>query len=200
MKYTELAIEGTLLVTPDVLADERGRFLEEFNSGSFEAHTGRTLPVAQLNLSVSHLGAVRGMHSYVLPGQCYYMICVQGAVLDVVLDIRVGSPTFGEHVAVTLDADRHQAMYVAEGLAHGFAPLTDGATIVYLATSLWRPGTQFGINPLDPRLGLPWPRHAGRDPLLSEKDRTAPSLAEARERGMLPSYADCRRIYRAASA
>jgi dTDP-4-dehydrorhamnose 3,5-epimerase len=109
-------------------------------------------------------------------------------VLDVVVDIRVGSPTFGTWDAVRLDDEDRRAVYLAEGLGHGFCALTEGATVAYLCSSTYRPGHEHGIDPLDPELGIDWPAAV---PLLSTKDAEAPSLAGARSRGLLPQYEDC---------
>jgi dTDP-4-dehydrorhamnose 3,5-epimerase len=106
----------------------------------------------------------------------------------VVVDIRVGSPTFGTWDAVRLDDEDRRAVYLAEGLGHGFCALTEGATVAYLCSSTYRPGHEHGIDPLDPELGIDWPAAV---PLLSKKDEDAPSLAEARAAGLLPRLEAC---------
>jgi dTDP-4-dehydrorhamnose 3,5-epimerase len=147
---------------------------------------GHPLDLAQANLSTSARDVVRGIHFADLPpGQAKYVTCVAGVVLDVVVDIRVGSPTFGAWEAVPLDDDDRRAVYLAEGLGHGFCALTEGATVAYLCSSTYRPGHEHGINPLDPALGVAWPAAA---PVLSTKDAEAPTLAEARAAGLLPRY------------
>jgi dTDP-4-dehydrorhamnose 3,5-epimerase len=128
------------------------------------------------------------------PGQAKYVTCVRGAVLDVVVDIRVGSPAFGRWEAVRLDGDTRHAVFLAEGLGHAFMALTDDATVVYLCSTGYAPGREHGVNPLDPELGIAWPD--GIPPVLSPKDAEAPSLAEAEQAGLLPTYAACSDHYR----
>ncbi|WP_250906176.1 dTDP-4-dehydrorhamnose 3,5-epimerase family protein [Nonomuraea sp. NEAU-A123] len=193
MEIAELGVESAFLITPDVHSDHRGLFLEVFSQPVFERAVGHRLSVAQLNCSVSRRGTIRGMHAIALPGQARYVTCAQGGIVDIVLDIRVGSPTYGAHVAVELTAANRRALYLAEGLAHGFAPLTDDATVVYLCSSTWSPGAEVIINALDPELGLPWPTEPG--PVQSDKDAAAPSLREARELGLLPTLAECQARY-----
>ena len=112
------------------------------------------------------------------------MTCVRGSVLDVVVDIRVGSPTFGQHELVQLDDVDRRAVYLAEGLGHGFIALEDNTTVMYLCSTGYAPDREHGINPCDPELGIAWP--AGVELVMSEKDRSAPSLAEGSEMGLLP--------------
>ena len=126
-------------------------------------------------------------------GQAKYVTCVRGAVLDVIVDIRVGSPTFGRSDAIRLDEQERGAVYLAEGLGHGFAALTDDATVIYLCSSVYDPAAERGLNPLDEGMALSWPSDV--PPLLSEKDTAAPSLAEARQAGLLPDYGVCRSFY-----
>ncbi|MBB2913056.1 dTDP-4-dehydrorhamnose 3,5-epimerase [Streptosporangium becharense] len=193
MQIHQLAVDGSYLVTPKVFSDDRGLFLETFSQPAFREAVGHPLSVAQVNCSVSRRGTIRGLHAAALPGQARYVTCAQGAIVDILVDIRTGSPTYGRHVAVELSADNRQALYLAEGLAHGFAPLTEHATVVYLCSSTWSPEREIQIDPLDPELALPWP--TGYELLLSDKDRAAPSLRELAERGLLPAYADCRARY-----
>ncbi|WP_305784109.1 dTDP-4-dehydrorhamnose 3,5-epimerase family protein [Symbioplanes lichenis] len=189
MKVRPLAVEGAFEVTPVQHGDSRGTFLEWYRFDALEAAVGHRLDLAQANLSTSARGSVRGIHfADVPPGQAKYITCVTGAVLDVVVDLRMGSPTFGSWETVTLDDIERRAVYVAEGLGHGFCALTEGATVAYLCSSTYRPGHEHGIDPLDPELGIPWPAAV---PLLSTKDAAAPSLAEATATGLLPSFAEC---------
>ncbi len=191
MQATPLSIEGVWEFTPVLRPDDRGVFLEAFKSSTFAATVGHALTLEQMNISVSRAGTVRGVHfAQVPPGQAKYVQCLSGAILDVVVDIRVGSPTFGKWDAVELNADTRKALYIAEGLGHAFCALTDDATVGYLCSQPYAPGREFGVHPLDPALGLPWP--AGADSVLSPKDAAAPTLAEAAEQGLLPTYADCR--------
>ncbi|MGW2337785.1 dTDP-4-dehydrorhamnose 3,5-epimerase [Streptomyces sp. NPDC001685] len=189
-----LGIDGAWVLEPQVFPDDRGTFHEWFRSREFRAATGRDLEPAQANCSVSRRGVLRGLHfSDVPPGQAKYVTCVRGAVLDVVVDVRVGSPTFGHWEAVRLDDSGRRAVFLAEGLGHAFMALTDDATVVYLCSTGYAPEREHGVDPLDPALGIAWPD--GLTPVLSPKDAAAPSLARAREAGLLPSYEACRTHY-----
>jgi len=189
MKVRPLTIEGAFEITPVQHGDQRGTFLEWYRFDALAAAVGHPLDLAQANLSTSAKDVVRGIHfADVPPGQAKYVTCVSGSILDVIVDIRVGSPTFGTWEAVPLDDKERRAVYLAEGLGHAFCALTEGATVTYLCSSTYRPGHEHGIDPLDPELGIAWPATV---PLLSTKDEAAPSLAEALEAGLLPSYADC---------
>lgn len=123
------------------------------------------------------------------PGQAKYVTCVRGAVLDVIVDIRVGSPTYRQWEAMRLDDVDRRAVYLAEGLGHGFMALTDDATVVYLCSEGYNPRREHGIHPLDPELGIAWPEDV--EPLMSDKDAQAPTIAEAERGGLLPRYEDC---------
>ncbi|MER6829029.1 dTDP-4-dehydrorhamnose 3,5-epimerase [Streptosporangium sp. NPDC000563] len=189
-----LGIEGAWVFEPEVFPDDRGSFHEWFRAESFREATGRPLALSQANYSVSRRGTLRGVHfADVPPSQAKYLKCVKGAVFDVVVDIRVGSPTFGRWESVILDDRDHRAVYVSEGLGHAFMALTDDATVVYLCSEGYAPRREHGIDPLDPELGIDWP--AGVTPLLSDKDATAPTLSEARRQGLLPAYEECSRFY-----
>ncbi|WP_046498585.1 dTDP-4-dehydrorhamnose 3,5-epimerase [Streptomyces odonnellii] len=187
----QLSVEGAWVQEPKVFPDSRGSFHEWFKAADFTGAAGHSLHLAQANCSVSSLGTLRGIHfADVPPGQAKYVKCVRGAVLDVVVDIRVGSPTYRRWEAVRLDDVDHRAVYLAEGLGHAFMALTDDATVVYLCSEGYAPGREHGVNPLDPALAIEWPE--GITPLLSDKDAAAPTLAEAEASGLLPLYADCR--------
>ena len=173
------------MFTPTIHADDRGLFLESYTARSLREATGFQLELAQINISVSRKGVVRGLHACkVPPGQAKYVQCVAGEVLDVVVDIDPGSATFGQHDRVILnDTDRRAAFIGGEGLAHGFCVWSESATLVYATSSPFNPGAEFAINPLDPELAIPW--SSGNDPSLSEKDRRAPSLREAVSSGLI---------------
>jgi dTDP-4-dehydrorhamnose 3,5-epimerase len=186
----ELVIDGAWTVSPRIHRDGRGRFLEWFTQAGLRAGAGHGLEVAQANCSVSRRGVVRGIHfSDVPPGQAKYVTCASGAIIDVVVDIRVGSPGFGRWTAVRLDDENHRALYLSEGLGHAFAAVSDQATVLYLCSTPYAPGREHGVNPLDPAIGIDWP--ADIEPVLSDKDAAAPSLAEAQAAGLLPDYAEC---------
>ena len=192
MKYRELTVPGAFEITPRQFGDPRGLFFEAFKAGPFAEAVGHSFDLQQANCSVSAAGVLRGIHfADVPPSQAKYVMCARGAVLDVVVDIRVGSPTFGTWDAVLLDDVDRRAVYLSEGLGHAFMSLEDDSTVLYLCSSGYAPGREHGIHPLDPELGIEWPTTA-RDgspltPLLSEKDQAAPTLAEATAQGLLPA-------------
>ena len=189
MKIRPLTIEGAWEVTPVQHGDPRGLFLEWYRFDHLAAEVGHPLRLAQANMSVSARGVVRGVHfADVPPGQAKYVTCVRGAVLDVVVDIRVGSPTFGRWEGVRLDEVDRRAVYLSEGLGHGFCALTDDATLVYLVSEPYNPTGEHTVHPLDPDLGIDWP--AG-SPQLSARDAAAPGFADATASGLLPVYATC---------
>ncbi|PSL00536.1 dTDP-4-dehydrorhamnose 3,5-epimerase [Murinocardiopsis flavida] len=188
----ELAVSGTYLLKPRLFPDDRGMFLVPFTQPEFKAATGRPLEIAQVNTSLTRRGVIRGLHVVSLPGQGRYFNCAHGAIQHIVVDTRVGSPTFGRYTSVELSAENRFALFVSEGLAAGFTSITDDATVWYMCTSLYEPNDTVIINPMDGDLDLPWP---GDDFVLSDQDRTAPTLKEAAELELLPSYADCRARY-----
>ncbi|SBT68425.1 dTDP-4-dehydrorhamnose 3,5-epimerase [Micromonospora sediminicola] len=190
MKVRPLGIEDAWEITPRQHGDSRGLFLEWYRFDHLADAVGHPLRLAQGNLSVSARGVVRGIHfADVPPGQAKYVTCVRGAVVDVIVDVRVGSPTFGRWEAVRLDDVDRRAVYLGEGLGHGFCALTDDATLSYLCSTTYNPTVERAVHPLDPELAIDWP--AGT-PLLSDRDAAAPSLAEARDAGLLPDYGTCR--------
>lgn len=190
MKIRALGIEGAYELTPVQHGDSRGRFLEWYRFDLLAAEVGHPLRLAQANMSISANGVVRGVHfADVPPGQAKYVTCVRGAVLDVVVDVRVGSPTFGQWEAVLLDDEERRCLYIAEGLGHAFCALTDDATITYLCSEPYNPTGEHGVHPLDTEIGIAWPTTA---PVLSAKDSAAPTLAQAREQGLLPDFQTCR--------
>jgi dTDP-4-dehydrorhamnose 3,5-epimerase len=193
VKINPLSIEGAYHVVPTLHGDPRGLFGEFYRHDLLTEAVGHPLRLAQGNLSVSAQGVVRGVHfADVPPGQAKYVQCVRGAVVDVIVDIRVGSPTFGRWEAVRLDdVDRH-AVYVAEGLGHGFCAMTDDATLAYLCSETYAPAREHTVHPLDPDLAIEWPADA---PQLSARDAAAPSLAEAVDKGLLPEYKTCVDFY-----
>jgi dTDP-4-dehydrorhamnose 3,5-epimerase len=188
-----LGIDGAWTFTPQVHSDDRGSFAEAFRGPEFAADLGYRLGVAQVNCSVSRRGVIRGIHySDVPPGQAKYVSCVSGAVLDVVVDLRVGSPGFGQWETVRLDDEDRTAVFLAEGLGHGFMALSEQATVMYMCSTPYAPGREHGVHPLDPALGIAWPLDGLADgPVLSDKDAAAPALDEALLSGVLPRYEDC---------
>jgi dTDP-4-dehydrorhamnose 3,5-epimerase len=188
-----LSIDGAWTFLPRQHPDDRGTFLEAFRGEEFAADLGYRLDVAQVNCSVSRRGVIRGIHYADLPpGQAKYVSCVRGAIVDVVVDIRVGSPSFGAWESVRLDDVERRSLFLAEGLGHGFMALTDDATVLYLCSTGYAPGREHGLNPLDRGLGIDWPLdEVGGELILSEKDAAAPSLSDAEAAGALPRYEDC---------
>lgn len=177
-------LQGPLLLTPQVFGDGRGFFLESWNQRSFAAALaadGQPLPAAfvQDNHSRSSLGVLRGLH-YQLPPQPQGKLvrCVQGEIFDVAVDIRHGSPSFGQWVGVRLSADNHQQLWVPVGFAHGFLTLSDQAEVLYKTTEFWSPACERAIRWDDAALAIAWPLEslAGLEPRLSEKDAAAPLL------------------------
>jgi dTDP-4-dehydrorhamnose 3,5-epimerase len=186
MQIRPLSIDGAFVVTPRQFPDDRGVFLESFRGDKLAEHLGHRPDIVQTNVSVSARGTVRGIHfADVPPGQGKYVTALTGSLVDYVVDIRVGSPTFGTWEAVALDAVDRRALWLSEGLGHAFCALEDGTTAMYLCTAAYNPDGEHGINPLDPDVGLELPE--GVVPLLSPKDEAAPGLAEAQASGLLPT-------------
>jgi dTDP-4-dehydrorhamnose 3,5-epimerase len=190
MDIEPLEIPGAFLVTPRQFPDARGVFMEGFRGDKLAEHIGHRLDVIQTNISVSGKGAVRGIHyADVPPGQAKYVTAVSGSFVDYVVDLRVGSPTFGQWCSVELDTEKRCAVYLSEGLGHCLVAREDDSTAVYLCSTSYNPDGEHGINPLDLDLALTFPDDI--EPVLSPKDTAAPTLAEAREQGLLPSYEEC---------
>ena len=190
MEFRPLAIEGAFEVTPRQFPDGRGVFLESFRGDKLAEHLGHQMNVVQTNVSVSSRGTVRGIHfADVPPSQAKYITAVSGSLIDFIVDLRVGSPTFGQWDSVLLDTKDRRAVYLSEGLGHAFAALEDDTTAMYLCSAAYNPEREHGVHPLDPQIGLVFPE--GIEPLLSPKDEAAPTLDEAVEQGLLPTYAAC---------
>lgn len=189
----QLAVGGAYAFTTPAFPDERGVFLSPYQQGVFTEALGHPLfPVAQCSYSVSRRGVVRGVHYTATPPGCAkYVYCPSGRVLDIVVDLRVGSPTFGAHDVVELGGPDFPAVYFPVGVGHAFVALEDGTTMTYLLSTEYQPVNELAVAALDPALGLPIPR--GITPLLSERDRRAASLSEALTRGLLPGYETSRR-------
>jgi dTDP-4-dehydrorhamnose 3,5-epimerase len=187
-------------ITPRQFPDDRGVFFEAYKANVLEGAIGHRLELAQVNSSVSKRGVVRGIHfADIPPGQAKYVSCADGAVLDFIIDIRVGSPTFGTWDSVLLDDVDRKSVYIAEGIGHAFVALTENAKVNYLVSSFFDAEREHGINPLDAEIALVFPESAG-EPLLSPKDVAAPGLSEARDAGLLPDWQACLDLYAAAGA
>ena len=190
MDTRALSIKGAWEFHPVLRPDERGVFLESFKADIFESAVERPFDLRQMNISVSRRGTVRGIHyADVPPGQAKYVQCFEGRILDIVVDIRVGSPTFGQWDAAQLDAESRTGLFITEGLGHAFCALTESVTVGYLCSTPYSPTREHGIHPLDPALDLPWPDMS--EIVLSDKDEAAPLLADAADMGMLPTIERC---------
>ncbi|MGH3272983.1 MAG: dTDP-4-dehydrorhamnose 3,5-epimerase [Streptosporangiaceae bacterium] len=183
-------IGGAYIFTPRIYPDNRGTFNEWFRASEFQQDLGYRFDLAQANCSVSQRGVIRGIHfTDVPPGQAKYVTCASGSVLDVIVDVRIGSPTYLRWAAVPLDDEARRGVFLSEGLGHGFVALSPQAVVMYLCSTGYAPGIEHGVNPLDPEIGIAWPGEA--EFILSEKDAAAPSVREARQAGLLPIYTDC---------
>jgi len=176
----ETKLDGVVLLEPQVHGDSRG-FMVETYAGSAWRELGVDAEFVQQNHSRSSQGTLRGIHFQTEPGQAKLVRCPRGAVLDVAVDLRRGSPTFGEWEAHVLDDEKHRQLYVPVGFGHGFAVLSEIADVTYQLSSLYDPATESGIAWDDPDVAVDW---QVSDPLLSDRDKTAPKLAEVA--GTLP--------------
>lgn len=189
MEVRELKVPGAWEITPRIHGDSRGMFFEWLKNTDFGSFAGHGLNVQQANCSVSAAGVLRGLHFAQLPpSQAKYVTCVRGAVFDVVVDIRVGSPTFGQWDSVLLDDQDRRTIYISEGLGHGFLALQDDSTVMYLCSAEYSPQREHTIRATDPALGIDWPLVDGVAPSLSDRDAVAPSFAEVRAAGLLPTW------------
>lgn len=187
MVTVEAAVPGVFVVTPDQMGDERGAFYEGLRTDELEKVTGRPFTPRQVNYSVSRRNTVRGLHSVTVPpGQAKYVTCVRGVLRDFVVDLRLGSPTFGAFDSTLLDAASGRSVFIPEGVGHGFLALEDDTCICYVLSTVYIPGTQVDINPFDPDLALPW--DLAEAPLISDKDSKAPTVAEAIAAGVLSRW------------
>jgi len=198
MDIQALKIDGALRITPRQFPDDRGVFLESFRGDRLAQVIRHRMDIIQTNVSVSSRGTIRGVHyADVPPSQAKYVTALSGSFIDFVIDIRIGSPTFGQWDSVLLDTVDRRAIYLAEGLGHAICCLEDNSTVMYLCSTTYNPGREHGINPLDPQLGLARAIPGGVAPVLSAKDAAAPTLSEAAAQGLLPRYDDCVRYYSA---
>ncbi len=167
-------LEGLLRIRPKVFADARGEFLETFNARTFAERTGVITTFVQDNQSRSMAGVLRGLHLQAPPfAQAKLVRVVAGAVLDVCVDLRPGSATFGQHYSLRLNATGQEMLYIPEGMAHGFLALEDNTVFVYKCTAYYEPKAERCVRWNDPDLGIDW---GVRDPLVSEKDQAGSSF------------------------
>lgn len=195
MQIRELSIPDAFEITPRQFTDDRGVFLEWYRFDVLEASVGYSLDLKQANTSISKRGVARGIHyADVPPGQGKYVTVTRGAGIDYVVDIRLGSPTFGRWESVVLDDVDRRAVYLAEGLGHAFVALEDHTTLTYLVSDTYKPESEHDISIIDPQIALDFPSVLG-EPLMSPKDRNAPTLAERVADGSLPTLANARARY-----
>ena len=184
MEIEKLEIEGAWLGHSPIHSDERGYFREWFRSSDIESSMGRKLQIVQSNISMSNKGVLRGIHYSLAPqGQAKWITCIAGSIWDVAVDLRATSPTFRKWIGVTLTADSGNALFISEGLGHGFISLEDNSVVSYLLTSPYSPSEEFEINPLDQELRIDWPL---AEHLMSQKDGNAPTLRSRLAEGNLP--------------
>ncbi|OBA80945.1 dTDP-4-dehydrorhamnose 3,5-epimerase [Mycobacterium sp. 1164966.3] len=189
MDVRELDVPGAWEITPALHGDSRGLFFEWLTDREFRAFAGHSLDVRQANCSVSAAGVLRGLHFAQLPpSQAKYVTCVSGSVFDVVVDVRLGSPTFGRWASVLLDDSDRRTIYISEGLAHGFLALQDNSTVMYLCSTEYNPQREHTICAADPALAIEWPLVGGVAASMSDRDAAAPSLEEVCAAGLLPTW------------
>lgn len=195
MIITELAIPDSYLVETKKFGDERGVFLESFRLDKLEAITNRSFQVKQVNTSISQKGVLRGIHYAAVPsGQAKYVTVHAGSIIDFIVDIRVGSPNFGQWTSVKLSDVERNAVFISEGLGHAFLSLQDDTVVSYLVSDKYRPTREFGINPLDAAISLELSSEYPF-PIVSEKDNQAPRLDYLLSQGLLPNYEACLELY-----
>jgi len=176
----QLDIPGAWVFTPRQFTDERGVFFEWFQDETFKESSGFEFTLAQANCSVSQKGVLRGIHYADVPrGQRKYVTCMTGSALDVLVDLRKSSPTFGQWRKVRLDTNDRRIVSIPNGVGHAFMALEDNTTIVYLCDQRYNPTAEHEIHPLDPTIAITWPSEI--DPLISTKDLAAPYFADVWE-------------------
>lgn len=178
MNVIKTDIEGVVVIEPQVFGDERGYFFESFNAECFLAETGIDVAFVQDNESRSKRGVLRGLHFQREPyAQAKLVRVVRGRVLDVAVDIRPGSPTFGKYVATELSGENHRQMFIPKGFAHGYVVLEDDTVFQYKCDEYYHPESEAGIAWNDPQIGIEWPLSED-EIILSDKDRKHPTLKE----------------------
>ena len=192
MKAQPLKISGSWKIEFQKFDDNRGFFYESFKEEDFKKQIGRNLNIKQTNTSSSSKGSVRGIHyALVPPSQAKLVQCQRGSIKDYVIDIRVGSPTFGQFEEIELNENSASAVFIEEGLAHAFVALENQTVVTYFVTEKYNPEREKGINPFDKTLNVKWP---DIELILSEKDKQAISLEEAKNQGWLPTFDECKKF------
>jgi dTDP-4-dehydrorhamnose 3,5-epimerase len=197
MKAQPLKISGSWKIEFQKFDDNRGFFYESFKEEDFKKLIGRNLNIKQTNTSSSSKGSVRGIHyALVPPSQAKLVQCQRGSIKDYVIDIRVGSPTFGQFEEIELNENSASAIFIEEGLAHAFVALENQTVVTYFVTEKYNPEREKGINPFDKTLNVKWP---DLELILSEKDKQAISLEEAKNQGLLPTFDECKKFIKSLS-
>jgi dTDP-4-dehydrorhamnose 3,5-epimerase len=197
MKAQPLKISGSWKIEFQKFDDNRGFFYESFKEEDFKKLIGRNLNIKQTNTSSSSKGSVRGIHyALVPPSQAKLVQCQRGSIKDYVIDIRVGSPTFGQFEEIELNENSASAIFIEEGLAHAFVALENQTVVTYFVTEKYNPEREKGINPFDKTLNVKWP---DLELILSEKDKQAISLEESKSQGLLPSFDECKKFIKSIS-
>ena len=192
MKAHPLKISGSWKIEFQKFEDNRGFFYESFKAEEFPRLIGRNFDIKQTNTSSSSKGSVRGVHyALVPPSQAKLVQCQRGSIKDYVIDIRIGSPTFGQFEAIELDEKSASAIFIEEGLAHAFVALENNTIVTYYVSEKYNPEREKGINPFDKTLNILWPEI---DLILSEKDKAAISLKQATDQGILTTYDECKKF------
>ncbi len=182
MNFTRFALADVLLVAHQVHTDDRGHFFEAISTAALSAQLKRPITIAQVNVSTSKCGVLRGLHLQVAPmAQAKIVRCVAGEILDVAVDLRPQSPDFGQHVSVRLSGARAQSLWVPEGFAHGFVVLSAHAQVEYAVTAPWSAAHERRLNPFDASLGIDWPLPSGTAKFtMSKLDQTGEPLSAFR--------------------
>lgn len=188
MTLQELSISGAYVSTHRVFPDERGLFREWFKAGEI-ATIDKNFSVQQANFSKSKQFVIRGIHYSLAPeGQSKIVTCASGQIIDVLVDLRAGSPTYLNLEYIELSEDSGKVVYIPTGVGHGFVVSSDSASVVYLTSSGYAPEFEKGINPTDPELGINWQLPSGLAGIISKADLGAPSLAESKKSGNLSTF------------
>jgi dTDP-4-dehydrorhamnose 3,5-epimerase len=188
-RITPASLPDVLVIDPDVYKDVRGFFLETYHAAKYGA-AGITLPFVQDNHSRSAGGTLRGIHLQTGPPQGKLVRVIRGAVLDVAVDLRLGSPTFGHWASAELSEDNFRQLYVPPGFGHAFYVTEGPADVEYKVTALYQPSSEIGVAWNDPDLAITWPNAR---PILSDRDRSLPRLSAVRERLLTVAQCEARR-------
>lgn len=190
MKVTQLSILGSWIIQFNKIEDNRGFFFESYKETTFRSLFNRTFIFEQINTSISSRGVIRGIHyAQFAPSQAKLVQCLRGKIIDYVIDLRIGSPTFGKYDSYELKEDDAKAIFIEEGLGHSFVSLENKSLVSYCVSKEFNPANEKGISPFDTTLSIEWPSI----PLvLSDKDKNGISLLEAKAQNLLPTYKECK--------